>query len=234
MRDNLPQTNFTRTPESFFQIINDGSNIIKDFFIVNNDTVAVVHERDTHLKPMNTSTNVILAAFTTCHGRLHLLDYMTSAGKDLLYTDTDSLFKVCDPKRPDLDPPVGDYLGDLTDELESGEYITEFASSAAKSYVFLTNKGRKVCKLKGFTLNHRNSLLINFDVMKDMVLSQQIQGNAAGKTVVTVNEKKIKRDKYSCKIYNTKEIKRYRAVYNKRIILPDLTTVPFGYDYSKF
>ena len=157
---------------------------------------------------------------------------MVQAGEDLLYTDTDSLFKLSDPKRPDLDPPVGDYLGDLTYELNEGEHITEFCSSGAKSYVYLTNTGKKVCRLKGFTLNYENSLLINFEVMRDMVLSQKIQRNPDLKTVVTINNKKIRRNKYQCKIYNAKEVKRYRAVYNKRIIMPDLTTVPFGYDYS--
>jgi hypothetical protein len=232
LRDNLPKTVFCRTPERFFEVINDSTNIIKDFNIINDTTVAVIYEEDNRIKQMNTTTNVALAAFTTCHGRLHLLDYMTQAGENLLYTDTDSLFKISDPKRPDLDPPVGDYLGDLTYELNEGEYITEFCSSGAKSYVYVTNTGKKVCRLKGFTLNHKNSLLINFDVMRDMVLSQKIQGNPDLKTVVTVNDKKIKRKKYQCQLFNCKEIKRYRAVYNKRIILPDLTTVPFGYDYT--
>jgi hypothetical protein len=232
LRDNLPQTVFARTPERFFEVINDASNIVTDFNIINDNTVAVTYEQATVLKDMNTSTNAVLAAFTTCHGRLHLLDYMTQAGENLLYTDTDSLFKISDPKRPDLDPPVGDYLGDLTNELDEGEHITEFCSTGAKSYVYLTNTGKKVCRLKGFTLNHKNSLLINFEVMRDMVLSQKIQGNPNLKTVVTINDKKIRRKKYQCKIYNTKEVKKYRAVYNKRIILPDLTTVPFGYDYT--
>ena len=233
LRDNLPKTTFLRSPESFFEIVNDASNDITDFHIVTDDVIALTYEKYSDAIPMNNSTNVILAAFTTCHGRLHLLDYMTSAGKSLLYTDTDSLFKISHPSRPDLDPPVGDYLGDLTSELQPGEHIVEFASSGAKSYVFETNTGRKECKLKGFSLNYQNSLLINFEVMRDMVLNQNIQGNDELKTVITINKNKITRDKYKCKIYNKKEIKRYKAVYNKRIIMPDLTTVPFGYDFSQ-
>jgi hypothetical protein len=234
LRDNLPKTEFVRSPQRFFDIINDASNNVKDFHIITQDAVAVSYEKYTDAIAMNYSTNPILAAFTTCHGRLHLLEYMTAAGKSLLYTDTDSLFKISHPDRPDLEPPLGDYLGDLTSELQPGEHIVEFASSAAKSYVFKTNTGRKECRLKGFSLNYRNSLLINFDVMRDMVLNQKIQENPKLKTVITVNENKITRNKYKCKIYNSKEVKRYRAVYNKRIIMNDLTTVPFGYDFSHY
>jgi hypothetical protein len=232
LRENLPQTTFARDPESFFEIVNNGANIIKDFHIISDSVVALVHERVERTTEMNPTTNVVLAAFTTCHGPLRLLEYMEQVGERLLYTDTDSLFYISDPERPDLDPKLGDYLGDLTDELKPGEHIVEFASSGAKSYVYLTNTGRQECRLKGFTLNHKNSLLINFGVMKDMVLSQKIQGNPDLKTVITVNEKKITRNKFKCTIYNTKQVKKYRAVYNKRIIMSDLTTVPFGYDFS--
>ena len=196
--------------------------------------MALTYEKGYDYSELNTATNPVLAAFTTCHGRLHLLDYMTAAGKTLLYTDTDSIFKISDPARPDLDPPIGDYLGDLTSELRPGEHIVEFASSAAKCYVYKTNMGKTECKVKGFTLNYKNSQLINFDVMKDMVLTQQIQNNPNLRTVTIVNDKKIARKKYECILYNKKEIKRYKPVYNKRIIMPDLSTVPFGYDFSRY
>jgi hypothetical protein len=157
---------------------------------------------------------------------------MEQVGERLLYTDTDSLFYISNPETPHLNLKLGDYLGDLTDELKSGEYITEFCSSGPKSYVYLTSTGRRECRLRGFTLNHKNSQLINFEVMRDMVLSQKIQNNPALKEVITVNDKKITRNKFKCKLYNSKEVKKYKAVYNKRIIMNDLTTVPFGYDFS--
>jgi hypothetical protein len=77
-----------------------------------------------------------------------------------------------------------------------------------------------------------NSLKIDFDVIKDMVVNQQIQGNPQLKTVVTVNNNQITRNKFRNIIYNTRLVKKYRACYTKRIILPNLTTVPFGYDYA--
>ena len=32
-------------------------------------------------------------------------------------------------------PPLGDYLGELTNELDDGDYITTFASGGLKNYI---------------------------------------------------------------------------------------------------
>ena len=108
----------------------------------------------------------------------------------------------------------------------------EFAASAPKSYAYITNKGDTVCKIKGFSLNFKNSLKIDFNVIKDMVVNQQIQGNTNLRKVATVNDRQITRDKFRNIIYNSRLVKHYRACYTKRVIMPDLTTVPFGYDFS--
>ena len=63
------------------------------------------------------------------------------------------------------DPPTSDFLGDLTDELD-GEHIVTFASAGPKKYAYKTNQTKKVCTVRGFNLNHVNSLQINSDVIK--------------------------------------------------------------------
>jgi hypothetical protein len=120
----------------------------------------------------------------------------------------------------------------LTSELAEEEHIVEFCSSGPKCYTYITNKGTTHCKIKGFSLNYANSLKIDFNVMKDMVVNQQIQGNPKLKTVATVNDRQITRNKFRNIIYNTRLVKKYRVCYTKRIIMPNLTTVPFGYDFS--
>jgi len=232
LRENLPRTHFAKTVENFFEIVNNSAYVVNDFQIVNDSTVALVYENHADMKKTDVTTNVALAAFTTCQGRIHLYKYMKLLGERLLYTDTDCIIFMANSLNPHLDPPVGHYLGDLTSELQPGEFIVEFVSSGPKSYSFLTNRGRQVCHLRGFTLNYKNSRLINFEVMRDMVLNQKIQNNPYLKTVATVNENKITRNKFTNNIYNSIEIKQYKTVYDKRIILPDLSTVPFGYDFS--
>jgi hypothetical protein len=71
-------------------------------------------------------TNIFVAAFTTCWARLKLYGVLDSLRERVLYFDTDSVIYV---SRPDeYDPPLGDYLGDLTDELKQGEHIVEYVS----------------------------------------------------------------------------------------------------------
>ena len=65
-----------------------------------------------------------------------------------------------------------------------------------------------------------------------MVVNQQLQGNPNLKKVATVNDRQITRDKFNNKIYNTKMVKNFSVSYTKRLIMPDLTTLPFGYDFS--
>ena len=59
-------------------------------------------------------------------------------------------------KHGEDESPVGDFLGDLTDELD-GKHIVEYVSADPKNYAYLLNNGDTQCKVKGFTLNHENA-----------------------------------------------------------------------------
>ena len=141
-------------------------------------------------------------------------------GDRCLYYDTDSCIYVSRPGL--LEPLTGDYLGDLTNELPPDCSIEEFISAGPKNYAYRLTNGTEVCKVRGFTLNFKNCKIINFKAIKDIVVHGQ-----EGKTVVNPN--KISRDARKRKIYNRVESKKYKMVYNKRVILPDLSTVPYGY-----
>ena len=122
------------------------------------------------------------------------------------------------------DPPLGDYLGELTDELGDGQHIVEFVSGGPKSFCFKTSNGSRACKVRGFTLNFTNSQKINFDVIKEMVTQP------GGMPVIsTVNPNKISRNPKTTHIYKRVETKRYKIVYTKRVIQDDLDTFPYGY-----
>ena len=70
--------------------------------------------------------NVVIAAFTTCHARLRLYNVLDRLQERVLYFDTDSIIYVSKPG--EWEPPTGDYLGDLTDEIDpkDGQYIASF------------------------------------------------------------------------------------------------------------
>ena len=48
----------------------------------------------------------------------------------MLYFDTDSVIYIV--KLGHLDIPLGDYLGEMTDELDDDDFILEFTSAALK------------------------------------------------------------------------------------------------------
>jgi len=232
LRDNLQKTKLCREPEEFFEIVDDAENEVSDFQIINDNTVAIVYKYKNDRVPINPTTSIILASFTTAHARLVLYKYLDFLQDRVLYHDTDSIIFISYPNRPDLDPPLGDYLGDMTDELQEGRHIVEFASTGPKSYSYILNDSTQVCKVRGFSLNSRASELINFDTMKSMLLDTEvpIQGfPQLLRSVYTFKKAKISRDKYSSKIYNKPEIKAFRAVYTKRVVQDDLSTLPYGY-----
>jgi len=63
----------------------------------------------------------------------------------------------------------------MSSELKTSEFIEEFVSGGPKNYAYktvhaATGKRKTVCKIRGITLNYSTSQLVNFEVIKDMVL----------------------------------------------------------------
>jgi len=124
---------------------------------------------------------------------------------------------------------TGDYLGDLTDELEeysSGSYIEEFVTGGLKNYAFSvfcpsTGKCTTKCKVKGITLNYENSYVVNFTSLRNMILEDD-------KPLHVHNPRKIKR-KHGV-VLSEPEKKEYNVVLKKRRLMDDFVSFPYGYD----
>jgi hypothetical protein len=118
----------------------------------------------------------------------------------------------------------------MEDEPKPGEYIKEFVSGGPKNYAYRVVSGtdvtKTVCKVRGITLNYSASKVVNFDVIRKMVL------NDGPRDVVTVHtEKKIKRKRNGegVSIVTEPRDKIYRISFLKRRRLSDNNSVPFGY-----
>ena len=92
-------------------------------------------------------------------------------------------------------------------------------------YAYRTNTGEVTVKVKGLTLNSATSQLLNFDSMKECV--QQFVQERTTK-VIDVAMNRITRDKDHI-VYTEAKSKRFRVVYDKRVVKDDYTTIPYGY-----
>ena len=116
---------------------------------------------------MSSVNNIFIAAFTTAYTRLKLYGYLEKLQHRVLYTDTDSLIYVVRDGESPLE--LGNYLGELTDEL-GGDTIQEFVAAGAKSYAYQTRIKKKVIvKMKGRTQTRECCEQINFDSVRGPV-----------------------------------------------------------------
>ena len=137
----------------------------------------------------------------------------------ILYFDTDSVIYVSRPGV--LDPPIGNFLGDLTNELNPGQHIQEFVSLGPKTYGYQTNDGKTCVKVKGFTLNGATDELVNFNSLLKMLDRT---------TMTLVPQNYLKRNLSSLSISDNQLTKRCKFTYSKRRIVDDhFNTLPFGY-----
>jgi hypothetical protein len=125
---------------------------------------------------------------------------------------------------------TGDYLDDLTDELEefgSGSYIEEFVSGGPKNHafsVFCPNTGKRTtkCKMKGITLNDENSTVVNFTAFRHMILEDDTPLHIH-------NPKKIRR-KNGGEDVSEAETKEYNLVFKKRRLMDNFDSLPYGHN----
>ena len=120
-----------------------------------------------------------------------------------------------------FNPETGPYLGQMKNELSHGDQITKFCSTGPKSYAYRTYNGQMCVKVKGITLNAKNSLVINYDLMKNLVYGDQDR--------FTVYDTVFLRHKKSRKITTEKRPKTLQMTYNKRVVINNFKTVPYGY-----
>ncbi|XP_067306560.1 uncharacterized protein [Pseudorasbora parva] len=225
MRERLPQTTLVNDPEQFTRIVFGETSTVSYFSFVSDDVALVQHLPAKGDDVETNDINVFVGAFTTAHARLELYELMDKLDDRLLYSDTDSVIFLS--RDGDWDPPLGDHLGELTNEIDDGDYITEFCSSGPKSYGYRTAKGKVCMKAKGITLNAKNSKVICLDSLIGLVDNYVTSSDDA--KYILAHSENIVRNKKTLTLHNKSVVKRFKVVYNKRRLLPDFTTLPYGY-----
>lgn len=219
--------------DKLLNLVTDPSYETLSLYSLSSESVLASYKLLNEGNNLNPNTNVVIAAYTTAHARLHLYKYLDFLQERVLYYDTDSVFFTKKPNEEGL--PLGDYLGDLTDELvDYGEncYIDEIVFTSEKSYAFTvkSDDGQivgNICKVKGIGLNHKNSEHINFERMKFLVLNP----SEAMNDVVKLNNDVILRAGDSTVYTTSKEYTfKVNATKRRRIGTEKIYTLPYGYN----
>lgn len=222
------QTEYITKPEQYFHLLSDTSNIIKNIQMINNNMIMVSRAQEEEFVDAIFNTNSIIAAYVTAQARLKLYSYIEQMDDRVLYFDTDSLVYLTRPGDV-YNVPTGNYLGEMTDELAKDygcdSYITEFVSGGPKNYGYIVNTGDSIVKIRGFRLTSQVSNILNFKLMKKFV-HNFVKNNISD--CIKLPYFKIVRTKER-EILSKHEDKTYKIVYDKRVVLNNYFTVPFGY-----
>lgn len=229
MRPDLLRTKLVNSGEELRDIILNPRYVVHSVLPINDDNLLINYREKEEARGPNKTTNVVIAAFTTSYARMELYKYLDFLGDErVYYFDTDSIIFT---QRPgDEMPEIGDFLGQMTDELASygpGTYIIEYVSGGPKNYAYKAYSPTKkeiftVVKVKGITLNSEISKTMNFDLMKEMIVDLTVD------RVILTNQS-IRRTN-TADVYTTKVKKTYKNNYTKRQKTgSNYSTVPYGY-----
>ena len=94
-------------------ILTDPSKIIVDFHIMNEDVIQVEFKNSENFELPSFKHKCDYCCFCTSWARLKLWAVMQRLGDRVLYHDTDSIIFFV--KEGEYIPPLGSYLGQLTD-----------------------------------------------------------------------------------------------------------------------
>lgn len=222
LNTNKIQFKIITEPDEWFQLLQNDRYIIHDVSLNNDNFIQVQYSEQKQLHFGGLTTNVVIASFVTAQARIHLYNYLDKLNDRVLYCDTDSIIFVS--RENEYEPPLGNYLGDFTNEIDpaDGDHIIEFVSAGPKNYAYKTDKCVTDCTVKGITFNYLASLEINFDSIKDIVCCDR-------EKIIKVPQDKFIREREPFEIHTTVQQKIYRYVFDKRVVKDDLSTLPFGF-----
>ena len=155
--------------QAFHRFLDTDTLDVRHVSVINDHLVEVHYQHQEEDIPVSPNLNIFIASFTTSWARLRLNEAIQLLGKRVLYYDKDSIIYLEEPGQPN--PPLGDYLGEFTSELEADDYMEEFVSGGPKNYGDKTKSGKVECKVRGFRLNSEGKTQLNYDVMHQNILN---------------------------------------------------------------
>ncbi|CAB4004759.1 Hypothetical predicted protein [Paramuricea clavata] len=219
----MAKVELIKDPQVYFDYLSSDEINVLDVRFVSDEMVELRYEYNENFVEPNAKTNVVIAAFTTAYARLKLYGVLDQLQERVLYYDTDSVIFVSKPDEPE--PPLGPYLGQLTNVLKEG-HITTFISGGPKNYCYKTSTNKVETKIRGITLNCTAMQKVNFDVIRSLAYLLDVirslvclhaKCNVTGQVTVDI-PLKITRNTRTKNIETKRMRKDYRIVYDKRLL----------------
>lgn len=233
---NKAETEIVQDAARFQELLmNDSCKVTARLINYEHLLVKSVHKRD--FVSTGNKTNVVVALFTTMWARLKLHRELLDKLQDrAYYCDTDSVIFRFDANG--WNPPTGDYLGELTSELQPGQHISEFVSGGAKNYSckVINSETREhvenITKVQGLSVKKLSAKkVVNHEVMVDLVLSkEELRANGLSGRQIKVPFFYIACDD-GFNLHSRIVKKNYSLVFDKRVLKVNegYKTYPYGY-----
>ena len=222
MNTNKSQYKLIRDPTEWFDLISNDQYIVQSADFTNKNFLQVYYINTKNLYESNSNVNIAIAAFVTVHARLKLYGELSKLKERILYMDTDSIIFISIPNK--YEPRLGVHLGQLTNEVDpkDGNYIAKFVSAGPKNYSMTLDTGKSKALVKGFALNNTTAKIINFESIARIVTKNQQEK-------IQIEQLLFKRKKNEWTNSTSIITKSYGFVYDKRILLENFETFPYGF-----
>ena len=84
----MGQTKIFDDPAEVYKLLSDDTVTVSNIRLINEEIVEVTYKTEEAFVKVNPRTNVVIAAFTTCHARLKLYEVLEQLGDRAMYQDT--------------------------------------------------------------------------------------------------------------------------------------------------
>jgi len=174
-RTNMEQTAIITDYQTLSELVGNENIEVLGASIFPNDNVIATYKFKSDLDAGPGNTSPATACFVTAWAQLELYNLMEQIENvrpgRVCYVDTDSVIFV----EKDDDPPVplGNFLGELTDEIPAGSRCQKIVCCGCKSYgleiVDADGTLKHIVKVKGLSLTSEASSCLDFNRMEEMI-----------------------------------------------------------------